>query len=451
MDNNIDDYYEKKYLKYKQKYLKSVKYKCNQNYTKELSNLCIKDSKGKYSDKTRCINKCTNYQITISNELRFSRLNKYKYIQKKLNNKYKYNTFEKYCIGKNITDIVINNFISNGVNGEVYIGTFNTEKKKNIYIAIKKQPLSIDESKSENILNSTFEPWAEIYAMKAGNKLFEQNITPHVSLLYNYFICDECTYENEKLREKSNNNCLYIINELATSDLHYWRKQNHTKDEWYIMLFQIIYSLLAFQYTYNLSHGDLHTKNILYDKINSYNTYNKYIFFGKTIIIKNNMYMFKLYDFAKATSPNFIKNKNYSQDNIIKHRTKDIMKLFDDLINNNYDDPTIILPPEPIKTILHDTYKYFLDINEKTDKSIYINLLDNLLLYIGDKISSTSDNIIHTYTLNERKYFTEEELSNGFNIMTEEIMSEKNKVICGICTFSNNQSDTTCSICESPL
>lgn len=63
------------------------------------------------------------------------------------------------------------------------------------------------------------------------------------------------------------------------------------------------------------------------------------------MIIKNNEYIFKLYDYSKATSV-YIKNSTYSNDNIIIHRNKDIIKLFYELLNN--DDPNIKKPPKEI-------------------------------------------------------------------------------------------------------
>lgn len=138
----------------------------------------------------------------------------------------------KYCIG--------NNFIAKGVNGDVYNGKIN-----NFHIAIKKQPLNSYEYNNIMITSDIHktESWAEIFAMKLGNKLFLSNITPHVSLIYGYFICDDCKYENQELIKKSNNKCVYIINELANNNLYEWCLNNHSLEEWYIMLFQIIYTI----------------------------------------------------------------------------------------------------------------------------------------------------------------------------------------------------------------
>jgi len=439
--------YKEKYIKYKNKYLK---YKCNENLANSLKDNCIKDETGEFLNLETCVtsDKCLKIQSDIINKLKYSRLDQYNFLIKRLAD-YKDINSQNYCIGKNIHDINIINYISSGVNGEVEKAEIDKIK-----VAIKKQPLSSNEYGRIMELSNQYktESWAEIYAMKLGNKLFLNNITPHISLIYSYFICNDCKYKNVVLQKKPKN-CVYIINELATNDLHNWRLEYHSVQEWYIMLFQIIYTLLAYHYTYGLSHGDLHAKNILYDKIEINDTYNKYIFFDKSIIIKNNGYLFKLYDFAKATSP-FIKNKEYTNDNIIIHRNKDIIKLFNDLIFNNEDNKDIKPIPEPVYSLLNETYNKLipdLDLSKLNELNHlnYINIIDDLLINIGKQINNdTSDNIINTYTLNKRKYFTTENLISGLgDFIQKQNHNAKQTKECPICTFMNPLDSLVCEIC----
>ena len=426
------DNYLQKYLKYKQKYL----------------NLYVRKQIGGYNHEDRS--------------------KKYNYIKKILSCYRDINT-QRYCIGdthistvaKLVTLVSMNNFISSGSNGEVYNATI-----KDINIAVKKQPLTLEQNSNIMVTSNVYntESWAEIYAMMYGNELFENNITPHISLLYGYFICDACTYTNPDLKRNftnnNNNNCVYIINELASGDMYKWCTTQHDDHDWYIMLFQVIYSLLAYHYTYGLSHGDLHAKNILYEHYEPSETYNTYKFFDHSFNIKNNGFLFKLYDFAKAKSPEIL-NYTYTNDNLIIHRNKDILKFVDNLIYI-FNDPIIIIPSETIYYyLLEIKTKLLIDCNDlhKTLETIipenYISTLDNILIYIGSKIHNDTETINHTYGLTERAYYSQEELNSELKKLKLEIQTSianqatlKN---CHICTYENQNCNTNCEMCGTEI
>jgi hypothetical protein len=227
------------------------------------------------------------------------------------------------------------------------------------------------------------------------------------------------------------------------------------------MLFQVIYSLLAYHYTYGLSHGDLHAKNILYKQYKTSETYNTYDFFGKQFNIKNNGFLFKLYDFAKASSHD-IRNITYNNDNLIRHRNKDILKFVDNLIYIFNNETEIIRPCREIYNyLLHIKEKLLIDYTDYHKTLIiisevnYISTLDNILIYIGSKIHNDTETINHTYRLTNRTYYTQENLNMELEKLKLEIQtsieSKSTSKSCHVCTFENQNCNTTCEMCEAEL
>src|SRR6478609_6856201 len=132
---------------------------------------------------------------------------------------------------------ILNRIGSGSVNGEAFRLCYPVEcsdgkcecKENPTFLAVKKIPLSpedYDYSKkpwSKQALTS--ELWAELFIMKLCNVLVENKVTPNLPVYINYFVCDNCHYDNDALQKRypAGGPCVILINELATGgDIKTW-------------------------------------------------------------------------------------------------------------------------------------------------------------------------------------------------------------------------------------
>lgn len=181
-------------------------------------------------------------------------------------------------------------------------------------IALKIIPLNNNERLE--MYNTKYEIWREITAMKLVTNLVRKRMTPHMPMIYQDYICNNCTYQNPKINQNTRM-CVLMLNELADMDLQHWiirfSKQQVSRqlrtDVWLTVMFQIwvmlFYAILAFE----LRHNDFHWGNILInicdDDINtdySIDRHRCYVVNGVTFYVPNHRVLAKLWDFGRSFS-----------------------------------------------------------------------------------------------------------------------------------------------------
>jgi len=220
-------------------------------------------------------------------------------------------------------------YISSGTVGDVYkYCIINNDKKclvvKNSYLT-NKESKYIDDTFSKKGLNISI--FIEYASMQLTNELVLQNICPHYVLNYNrrikerYSICsDEYPYKN------------IIYNELIENDNEYntfesWVQEYHTNITWYVAYFQIIVSIYAMLKYFNMSHFDLHSRNVLVKNVKKGGFY-KYIIDNKEYYLPNIGYIFFINDYDQVWVPNKFK----SQFSKTKYNLKNIYDGYDLMI-----------------------------------------------------------------------------------------------------------------------
>lgn len=174
-------------------------------------------------------------------------------------------------------------------------------------LALKKIPL---EETMMKYFNNPFSPvalsnslFAELLCMQLCKYLVDHGVTPNLPMYANYFICDDCTYENEKLQELHGEPCLILVNELASEgDIKKWSEEPRSTAEWLNAYFQIFVGLYALQKYFDLTHHDLHWGNVLVHKVPR-GGYTRYRIDGRTYDMPNLGYLFVLWDFGYARIP----------------------------------------------------------------------------------------------------------------------------------------------------
>lgn len=169
-----------------------------------------------------------------------------------------------------------------GKYGEVWtahVHTMHTTHPSPCTIAIKRQPLR----GNDELLMKTFRPYQttfrlfqsdrrawrdtvwEVWVLEHLNRMVRQAIVPGFVLFIGCGTEDNVKYTNEnvKLSPKSPLRTVLMGMELAHMDLRTWASTLHTTREWQSAMFQIVFSILAYQKYLRIQHNDLHWSNIL--------------------------------------------------------------------------------------------------------------------------------------------------------------------------------------------
>ena len=161
----------------------------------------------------------------------------------------------------------------------------------------------------------------ELAANELVNQLVLQNISQNFILNYSYEYEERNGICNETYPYKS-----YYYNEFIDNAETYteWVSKEHSMHLWYNAFFQITSAIYAMQKYFNMTHLDLHSDNILVQKVKK-GGYWSYIINGKTYKVPNLGYIFYIGDFGHAWIPNNFKSWFISQ----KYKKKQIHKGFD--------------------------------------------------------------------------------------------------------------------------
>jgi hypothetical protein len=210
---------------------------------------------------------------------------------------------------------IIRRIGTSSINGETFLGQI-LPQKDNIQVAVKKIPmrkfdLQYTESPYtlEAIINSSV--WAELYFLRMVSLLVRKNITPNLPLLYKYFVCNNCKFENEKVIKHYGDvkRCLLVINEIADGDFkEVLQGKAYGVDELLTYYFQIYIGIYCIRKYFNLWHHDLHYGNVLYHIVKP-GGFIHYIVDGNDIYIPNFGLIFVLWDFGYARIPGIVENK----------------------------------------------------------------------------------------------------------------------------------------------
>lgn len=196
--------------------------------------------------------------------------------------------------------------LGRGGQGKVYsYCRKNTEQDcvavKKIYIQAQQSKYLNDPFGKRALLHSTF---IELASMKMINQLVLSKICPNFILNYTWRfksrsgICDDL-YPN----------VAYFFNEYISNSQTFteWVKEERNIEELYNSYFQIIYSIYTLQLRLNMTHLDLHTDNIIVQKVPKGGFW-EYTIGENTYYVPNLGYVFYINDFGHAWIPNVLKS-----------------------------------------------------------------------------------------------------------------------------------------------
>ena len=259
------------------------------------------------------------------------RINNKNKIEEYINSKVDKKFLSKLCLnGVNVFDIQKDKIISNpkcktevkdclfkktlgsgSANGEAYKSCQKINGEQ-ICLALKQIPMKSTDTIIKSLTDKTGreqEVWIEYIILNLCNYLVEQNICPNVPILYNSFLCDNCTYTTNDLRD--GRSCLILANEFAEygDGNNFFKRHFNDFSAKYgphhilvNILFQVYAGLYALQKYYNITHHDLHMGNILFVKQKHGETF-KYIIDGVNYYLPNLGFTVTLWDFGYSMMP----------------------------------------------------------------------------------------------------------------------------------------------------
>lgn len=279
--------------------------------------------------------------------------------------------------------------LAEGVEGTIVQTKFSDPIYFNDTIILKK----INLSKKEKTLKKL--PVDEIYKKLLSTESFKNPVFIEIlsDTLVNQFIlqkiCPNFTMNYYWDFSKSQN--LIISNEFANfSDFDSWAQQKHSDEIWFNALFQISIGILAIQKYFNMVHSDLHTGNILVQKVKpgGYWVYNINNF---KYYVPNYGYVFLLHDFGFAWIENtmFV---DWHYDDTLQYITKhgwyfyDIYTLIQVILKTSY-----YKVPKNFKNFIQEVF---------SDEFLYIFSKDyyqNLLSYSNKKQKVKIQSFLNEY------------------------------------------------------
>jgi hypothetical protein len=176
------------------------------------------------------------------------------------------------CIKNNILSneiLLVKQIGTKSVDGIVYKACYPINCKK--IIAVKRimvKPKYINPKYINNYLNKDAvnddhtTMWSELMFLTLSSELVKKHICPHLPLFFYSYFCKNC--ENE--------NCIYILNELANGDLKaYLNNGVYTYDEVMSCYYQIYMALYTLKKRFGFQHNDLHWGNVLFHNLDDNN------------------------------------------------------------------------------------------------------------------------------------------------------------------------------------
>lgn len=238
------------------------------------------------------------------------------------------NIFNKFKDDFDYTVLQKQSELGRGGQGKVYSYCSKKAKKqciavKKIYIESQQSKYLVDPFNKRALLHGTF---IELASMKLINELVLSNVCPNFILNYTWRsksrtgICDDL-YPN----------VVYFFNEYISNSQTFtkWVKGGVSQDELYNAYFQILYAIYTLQLRLNMTHLDLHSDNIIVQKIPK-GGYWEYTINGNKYYVPNLGYIFYINDFGHAWIPKHFKSwfirKRYNPKTIKSHF--DLMTLY---------------------------------------------------------------------------------------------------------------------------
>ena len=309
------------------------------------------------------------------------------------------------------------------VNGEAFLlcklrcdhGKACTCVKDDPVISLKKTPINKHAAKyandqlSKDALSKS-DSWVEAAVMRMCRELVFNRVCPNLPVMIYISECDKCKFRNTELANDQGNPCVNMISEYADmGDFKTWMSTKRPTKYWWNAYFQIFVGLYALQSKFNVTHNDLHYKNVLVHKVPRGGFW-RYIINGDVYDVPNYGFLFVLWDFGYARTPG---NKDLISNDKWKTHFEESDKTKDPFVADYWKISSMAMiakQDHPKVKISKDiTYEFLETIGEAANKHKKIDLLIKELWSDMYK-TSPWNSILETYNLDKKITLNDPEL-----------------------------------------
>ena len=277
--------------------------------------------------------------------------------------------------------------LGSGGQGKVFESCSNKKclAVKKIYINWKLAEFLNDQYSSEALNDGIY---IELLAGELINQIVLQSISPHFVLNYTW---DYKERERSSVCSDTYPYTMYHYNEIIKNTMTYtkWVQENHSLKEWYNAYFQITTSIYVLQTFFNMTHFDLHSGNIIVQKVKKRGYFN-YIIDGVSYKVPNLGFRLFIIDLGQAFIPKKFKSwyvkREYSKKKITK--SFDIQFLFESTLKLSTSS----------KEFKNDIRKLIKDIDTKEH---FASIIYDLWYNTYEKVKSNSK-LIETYDFGKK-------------------------------------------------
>ena len=284
-------------------------------------------------------------------------------------------------------DLPKGKILGRGGQGKVFESCSNKKclVVKKIYINWKLAEFLKDQYNAEALKDGIY---IELLAGHLINQLILQGISPHFALNYAW---DYKERERASVCSDTYPYTMYHYNEIIQNTMTYtkWIQENHSLKEWYNAYFQITVSIYVLQTFFNMTHFDLHSENILVQKVKKGGHF-EYIIDGVSYKVPNLGFRLYIIDLGQAFIPKKFKSWYVKQEYSNRRITKafDIQFLFES---------TLELSTSP-KEFKNDISKLIQDIDIKEH---FASIIYDLWYNKYETVKENSK-LIETYNLDKK-------------------------------------------------
>ena len=201
---------------------------------------------------------------------------------------------------------------------------------KKIYINWELSDYFNDQYSSNALVNDVY---IELLSNDLLTQIVLQGVSPHFAMNYAW---DYKERPRSSVCSETFPYTMYHYNELIDNSETFtkWTKDNHSLKEWYNAYFQITSAIYVLQHYFNMTHIDLHSENVLVQKVKKSGYWN-YKIDNVNYKVPNLGYRFFIIDLGRAFVPKQFQSWYTKQQYHNKRITKsfDIMMLFESTLN----------------------------------------------------------------------------------------------------------------------
>ena len=141
------------------------------------------------------------------------------------------------------------------------------------------------------------EPFMEVKMMTELNKMHD--MCPHFVQMHHWHVQNNHVFKNRNITNYSSKS-IFIYTDKMDNNCFFWSQQNECAIKFKVMMFQILFALMAIHKKLGFVHGDAHIANVLYKNVTVNEKSTCYCVHHKKYYVPNTGQHWFLTDFGRS-------------------------------------------------------------------------------------------------------------------------------------------------------